>query len=124
MGRPDEALKYLNEALVIDREIGHKQGEAINLGNIGIIYQTMGRLDEALKYLNETLEYWRQTDNIGEEAKYLKIIGDIYLSKGKIEEAVYIYRDALDIYRELKDNSKVMELKEKVNSLITEKSIG
>ncbi|MBI5750255.1 MAG: tetratricopeptide repeat protein, partial [Nitrospinae bacterium] len=105
-------------------EIKSKEGEAITLGNIGTIYEDMGRPDEALKYISNALQYWRQIDNIKEEAKYLKIMGDIYLSKEKIEDAVYLYRDAIDIYEELKDNDKVRELKEKVNSLISEESIA
>ncbi|MCD4805963.1 MAG: tetratricopeptide repeat protein, partial [Desulfobacterales bacterium] len=34
-GDADKALKYLKQALEINKEIGYKQGEAINLGNIG-----------------------------------------------------------------------------------------
>ncbi|UCF04394.1 MAG: tetratricopeptide repeat protein, partial [bacterium] len=43
-------------ALKIDQEIGYKQGEASDLGNIGLIYKARGELDEALKYLQDALE--------------------------------------------------------------------
>jgi len=51
-----KALKYLEEALKIDREIGYKQGEASDLGNIGLIYKAKGDLDKALKFYEEALE--------------------------------------------------------------------
>jgi len=44
------------QALEIDKEIGYKQGEAIQLGNIGNIYSDKGDADNALKYLKQALE--------------------------------------------------------------------
>jgi hypothetical protein len=35
-----KALEYYFKALKINEEIGDKQGQAINLGNIGIVYHT------------------------------------------------------------------------------------
>ncbi len=52
----DNALKYLQDALKIHREIEYKQGEAADLGNIGLIYSDKGDLDNALKYLRKALE--------------------------------------------------------------------
>ena len=39
-GDLDAALKYYEDALKIDRDIGYKQGEANHLSNIGIVYCT------------------------------------------------------------------------------------
>ena len=52
----DNALKYHQDALKIDREIGYKQGETLALGNIGLIYLNKGDLDNALKYLKKALK--------------------------------------------------------------------
>jgi tetratricopeptide (TPR) repeat protein len=38
-GELEEALKYHKKALEIDRQIGYVQGEANQLGNIGLIYR-------------------------------------------------------------------------------------
>lgn len=59
LGKPDEALKFLEKALEIDRRIGYEQGIAIDLGNIGAIYSDLGKPDEALKFLKEALEIFR-----------------------------------------------------------------
>ena len=40
---------------MIDREIGYRQGEANQLGNIGLIYSARGDLDNALRYLEDAL---------------------------------------------------------------------
>jgi tetratricopeptide (TPR) repeat protein len=42
--------------LKIHREIGYKQGEASDLGNIGLIYKAKGDLARALKYLQDALK--------------------------------------------------------------------
>jgi len=55
LGKPDDALKHLKEALEIHRKIGYEKGIADNLGNIGFIYRELGKPDEALKYLKEAL---------------------------------------------------------------------
>jgi tetratricopeptide (TPR) repeat protein len=52
----DNALKYHQDALKIHREIGYMQGEANQLGNIGLIYADKGDLDNALKYLKDALK--------------------------------------------------------------------
>ena len=44
----------------IDRRIGHEQGIANQLGNIGLIYRGLGKPDEALKYLKEALEIFKR----------------------------------------------------------------
>ncbi|MEM2172980.1 MAG: tetratricopeptide repeat protein [Thermoproteota archaeon] len=49
-------MKRFEEALKIDREIGNRQGEASDLGNIGRVYLRKDELDEALKYLEEALD--------------------------------------------------------------------
>jgi tetratricopeptide (TPR) repeat protein len=54
-GEFGKALKYYEEALVIDREVGYQEGVAGQLGNIGCVYLGQGELDKALKYLVEAL---------------------------------------------------------------------
>ncbi|RLL85324.1 hypothetical protein CN13_06805 [Petrotoga sp. HKA.pet.4.5] len=54
-GDLDNPLKYLQEALKIDQEIGYKQGEAKVLDNIGLILKSKGDLENALKYLKDAI---------------------------------------------------------------------
>jgi len=59
-GEPDEALRYHKQALELHRQIGYVQGEASDLGNIGLIYRDKGEPDEALRYLKQALEQFSQ----------------------------------------------------------------
>jgi len=53
---PDNALKFLKEALEIDKKIGDQKGIAESLYWIGINYRYLGKLNDALKYFKEALE--------------------------------------------------------------------
>jgi tetratricopeptide (TPR) repeat protein len=74
-------LKYLQDALVIDREIGYRQGEANQLGNIGLIYKNKGDLDNALKYHSDALVIHREIGYKQGEANQLGNIGMSTLTK-------------------------------------------
>ena len=54
-GDYDQALKYYQEVLIIEKRLGYRQGEANALGNIGLIYIDNGNLDQALKFLKKAL---------------------------------------------------------------------
>jgi len=49
-------LEYEKKALEIDREIGNRNGEALDLNNIGSIYQSKGERKKALKYYKDALK--------------------------------------------------------------------
>ncbi|MGC1121116.1 MAG: tetratricopeptide repeat protein, partial [Candidatus Methanofastidiosia archaeon] len=96
-GDLDQALNYLKEALEIHRQIGYKQGEANQLGNIGLIYSDKGDLDQALNYLKEALEIHRQIGYKQGEASDLGNIGLIYSDKGDLDQALNYLKEALEI---------------------------
>jgi tetratricopeptide (TPR) repeat protein len=94
-------LKYHQDALEIDKEIGFRQGEANSLGNIGVIYQDRGDLDQALKYHREALEINKQIGHKEGEAAQLGNIGLIYKAKGDLDQALKYMNDALKIFEEI-----------------------
>ena len=53
-------MEYYKEALKIDREIGNKEGEARQLGNIGIIYVGKSDKEKPLNYFKQALEIFKQ----------------------------------------------------------------
>jgi len=101
LGKPDEALKYLEEALEIDRRIGYEQGIASSLNNIGLIYSDLGKPDEALKYHKEALEIDRRIGYEQGIARDLGNIGLIYSDLGKPDEALKYLEEALEIDRRI-----------------------
>jgi tetratricopeptide (TPR) repeat protein len=62
-----EALRHLERALKLSREIGDREREALTLNNISQIYDAWGRYDEALQYLQQSLQIQREIgDRTGE----------------------------------------------------------
>jgi tetratricopeptide (TPR) repeat protein len=51
-----KALEYYFKALRINEEIENKEGQAINLGNIGNVYSDQGNYAKALDYYFKALK--------------------------------------------------------------------
>ncbi|MCX6842296.1 MAG: tetratricopeptide repeat protein, partial [candidate division WOR-3 bacterium] len=100
-GEPNKALKYLEEALAILREIGHQQGVASALGNIGNIFSDKGESDKALKHLEEALAIDREIGYQQGVAAHLGDIGLIFIGKGESDKALKYFEEALAIDREI-----------------------
>jgi CHAT domain-containing protein/Tfp pilus assembly protein PilF len=103
IGKPEEALKYYNQALPIKRAVGDPGEEATTLNNIGAVYDGIGKPEEALKYYNQALPISREVGDRGGEATTLNNIGAVYNGIGKPEEALKYYNQALPIRREVGD---------------------
>ena len=53
MGEVEKAIGYYEQALVIAREIGDRQGEGNALGNLGIAYADLGEVEKAKALLQQ-----------------------------------------------------------------------
>ncbi|WP_315788243.1 tetratricopeptide repeat protein [Fischerella sp. JS2] len=56
LGQKQEALKYYNQSLPLRRAAGDRSGEAITLGNIGVLYRETNRPTDAITYLEQSLK--------------------------------------------------------------------
>jgi tetratricopeptide (TPR) repeat protein len=59
--RFEEGIEKLEQAMVIDREIGSSRGVTVNLMNIGLTYFKAGQHANAIAYLNRSLAYADKT---------------------------------------------------------------
>ncbi|HII05798.1 MAG TPA: tetratricopeptide repeat protein [Methanotrichaceae archaeon] len=100
-GELDQALKCIEEALKVHKEIGHRQGEAAALGNIGLIYRDKGEPDQALKYIGEALKIDKVIGDRQGEARQLGNVGLIYQAKGKLYKALKYIEEALKVHKEV-----------------------
>ena len=105
----------------IHREIGYKQGEANDLGNIGLIYRDKGEPEEALKYLQKALKIDREIGYKQGEANQLGNIGLIYRDKGELDEALKYLQEALEIFMEINSLSLVIQTLINIASIHFEK---
>ena len=56
MAGNDKALSNIEESLEIDKEVGDREGAAIDLTAIGSVYSVLGRYEKAYETLRESLK--------------------------------------------------------------------
>jgi tetratricopeptide (TPR) repeat protein len=103
LGRFDEALDQLRDALAIFREIADKHGEGYTLVKLGDTYARMHRPEEALANFEEALRTRREIGDRWGEAETLHSRGRVLLATGEAEAAREAWRHALAIFTELDD---------------------
>lgn len=95
------ALKYLEQSLVISREIGDKEGEAKTLNNIGHIHFIKVEKDKALSVFEQSLRIMQEIGDKKGEAETLIRIG--HLHNGQGGKALQYYEQSLRISQEIGD---------------------
>jgi tetratricopeptide (TPR) repeat protein/transcriptional regulator with XRE-family HTH domain len=103
LGRFDEALDELNEALQTFRGIADKHGEGYTLVKLGDTYAHMHRPEEALANFEQALETRREIGDRWGEAETLHSRGRVLLDTGEPEAAREAWRHALAIFTDLDD---------------------
>ena len=73
-GNPSKALKYLEQALTIRREVGDRAGEGFTCWNLGCTYEYLGDLARAEEYISLTVEIEEQVGHyyLENDRNYLK----------------------------------------------------
>ena len=97
------ALEYTEKSLAIRKELGDDEGIAIDLRNIGNIYNKQGSYSRALDYSNQSLAAFQKINDQAGIASSLTNIGSIYRSQENYTRALEYAEKALVIKREVKD---------------------
>jgi tetratricopeptide (TPR) repeat protein len=101
LGRFDEALHQLQEALRIFREIKDPHGEGYTLAKLGDTFARMHRPEDALASFEQALTTRREIGDRWGEAETLHSRGRVLLATGEPEAAREAWRHALAIFTEL-----------------------
>ena len=67
LGEYDKAKEYLEKALAITIQIGDKEGEAADYGNLGALYQSVGEYVIAEGYIEKVLSITRDIGDLDNE---------------------------------------------------------
>lgn len=97
----EKAIGYHEQALVIDRQTGDRQGEGADLGNLGRAYAALGEVEKAIGYYEQILVLHREIGDRQGEGTDLGNLGRAYEALGEVEKAIGYYEQALVIYREI-----------------------
>ncbi|MBE9542653.1 MAG: tetratricopeptide repeat-containing protein, partial [Proteobacteria bacterium] len=102
--------------LVIAKEIGDKQGEGTDLGNLGNAYSDLGQIEKAIEYHKQALVIRREIGDRRGEGTSLNNLGVALKENKRYYETLACYLIAKDIRMKIKDpNIKTTE--SNINSL-------
>jgi tetratricopeptide (TPR) repeat protein len=98
-----EALQSWQQALIIYREIGDREGEGAALGNLGLAYYSQGDYRKAIEYYQQSLAIAREIGYRRGEGQSLRNLGLAYGSQGDYRKAIEYHQQGLAIAREIGD---------------------
>ncbi|HAK89040.1 MAG TPA: hypothetical protein DCP24_08280 [Nitrospiraceae bacterium] len=107
LGQYDKAIKYYEEALVINKKLGREDNVLNSLNGIGRVYESWGQYDKAIKYYEESLTIVRKLGQEDKIATVLNGIGLVYNSWGQYDKGVRYFEEALNIAKRLGRESDI-----------------
>jgi tetratricopeptide (TPR) repeat protein len=100
--QPERAIKDLQDALVIWRELGNIQGQALTTAHIGDLYRRWGFPETANRFYRDALNLYPRKDS-GERATTLNNLGLGYFALRDKKKCFDNLNEALASYRALGD---------------------
>jgi tetratricopeptide (TPR) repeat protein len=99
IGRPVEAMTYLDRGLAIRREVGDRAGEGWTLNNMASVHWSCGRYPEFFDYCGQALAIFREVEDLVGEYTALNNISVVHLRRGHSDEALEPAERALAVAR-------------------------
>ncbi len=99
LGKPEEGLALLEEALAAYEEIQEEYNAASIRQDKAVVTLRLGRYDEALALFQQALIAWQRLGNLSGQALVLNNIGYLYHLQGNYEVALAHLEQALDCAR-------------------------
>ena len=107
IGQYQNALKYLDSALLLSKESGDLGKIASILDSIGNVYISTGHEDKAYRYLKEGLDMAEGMNYPGLSAVILNNIGNLYTSQKKYKEAIDNYMESMTLSQIIGNHSLI-----------------
>lgn len=85
------ALEYYFRGLALNKEIGHKQGIALSLNNIGNVYLKQKNYTQAIEYCNQALKVAQEVGDAVEIRDAANMLYDAYKSTNRPGESLNMY---------------------------------
>ena len=103
MGNYEEAYNIFQSALEGEHSLGSALGQAINLANIGSIYEHKNSLDSARKYYNKSMNLNVSANNSTGIGLCYQYLGKLDNREGNTESATANYRKSYEVLRSTGD---------------------
>lgn len=101
----EQIPKRANVGDAFGRDSFQFQGQALNLNNIGQIYQILGKNDQALNIYQQALKIYQDNNYQSGIAATLNNIGRVYQNQGKYDQAIKFNQEALKNYQTIGDRT-------------------
>jgi CHAT domain-containing protein len=106
-GDNETALALLDEALNLDRALGHRHGEAQTRVLFGNAFFEQNKQPAAVDNYNQALQIWRELNDKHAEAHTLTAQGAVYTIDDRQTEATAVLENAAAICRTLDDRTEL-----------------
>jgi tetratricopeptide (TPR) repeat protein len=120
-GDYDTALKYLEQSLKIQQEIGDKSGEGTTLNNMATTAHARGDYDTALKYLEQSLKIRQEIGDKSGMIATLHNMGHMAKQTNDVEEAIKLFSAALSLAIEIKKPVDIFDEARDLGTIYLEK---
>lgn len=119
-GYSNKAVELFNHSLAIHKEINNREGEASDLGNIGIAYRDIFETDKAIESLKESSKIYKAIDNKVGEIHILRHIWMIYYTMIDFERAIEYLLKLMAVTKELGLTEKIPSILGNIGKLYLE----
>ena len=121
LGRDQEALEYVLEALALFKQIGNYVGMLHTLHSIGAIYSSLGNYDKAMSFLQQGIAIARQNKSQILELAYILEINRILKIHGLLDQAEAELLQALQIAEKINSLTNIAQIHESLVEIYKEK---
>src|SRR5262245_48334401 len=98
-----KSIEKYHEALELYRRATDRNGEAVTLNNIGVVYRSLGETQKALEKYKEALPLRHEVGDRKGEAVTLRNIATVYRLLGEMQKALENFNEALPLCRAVGD---------------------
>ena len=103
-GLSSDAEKYLDQSILIAKEIGNLNGLWEGLFELAKVYRTINEWEKSISIYKEVLEISYQQKDKNKEAKVYLHLGAIYNMIGDFKKAEKYFNDSMSLFNEDQDN--------------------
>jgi tetratricopeptide (TPR) repeat protein len=102
-GDYERARAVHEEALILQRSLGDRRGEAITLNNLGTIAQEQGDYERSIALYEESIAIKRTLADSRSTAVSLCNLGDVLRDRGAFERAEELYIESRGLFEQARD---------------------
>ena len=103
IGNYQQALKSIQSAIEISKEMNYKKGEAFSLAQLGDMYRDNGENAQALENYQNSLSILNETKDTNDLFNVLAAVGGFYYTLHNVDKALEYYNKLIAICNSKKD---------------------